>query len=340
MNGRRHLVTGGLGFLGKHVVRRILREEPDATIFVVDVREDHAFDARADRVVVLRTPVQMIGAAARKPFARVWHLACPASPIEYRKDPIGTLDTCSRGTEAALRVAEEDGARILVASTSEVYGDPFTTPQDESFRGWVDPTGPRSMYDEGKRYAEAVSVAFSRVRGVDLRMPRIFNTYGPGMRLDDGRMVPELAVAALTGREVRVHGDGSQTRSLCYVDDLISGLFALMNSEDPAARGKPVNLGSEDERPVREWARMITSIAKGPVPSCVDQPDPQDPHRRRPNLLRARSLGIPGAIVPADIGLTRTIADIELRILDGEAGPEAKAAMLKRNSGPLATSAP
>ena len=312
------MVTGGCGFLGQHVVRRLLAEGTEVT--VLDRRaHGPVFDLPEEVGVIYEDVVHWLDANTR--WTEIWHLACPASPIEYRRDPIGTLRTCAEGTRAVLDVAEHSGARVLIASSSEVYGDPFRSPQDESFRGWVDCTGPRSMYDEGKRYAEALAVAYHRL-DVDVRIARIFNTYGPGMRLDDGRMIPEFLLGAIRTGALRVHGDGQQSRSLCYVDDLVDGLFALMRAApQPELVARPINLGDTDERSVLDWARFVARMATDRGLPCrvevIPQPDPHDPRRRRPDLRRAQTYLGYAPKVPASAGLARTFDDVQARLAAG-----------------------
>lgn len=233
---------------------------------------------------------------------RVWHLASPASPPDYLEHPIETLLAGSEGTRHALDVARRSDAAFLLASTSEVYGDPDVSPQSESYWGRVNPVGPRSVYDEAKRYAEALTMAYHRTYGLQTRIARIFNTYGPRMRLDDGRVVPNLISQALRGRPLTVYGNGKQTRSFCYYTDLIEGLVRCMRSRDP----HPVNLGSTHEIRINEFARRIQKLA-GRRLRIVHRPLPQDdPTRRRPDIRRARRLLRWAPTVSLDEGLKRT----------------------------------
>jgi dTDP-glucose 4,6-dehydratase len=234
----------------------------------------------------------------------VLHLASPASPIDYLKLPIQTLKVGSLGTHNALGLAKAKGARFLMASTSEVYGDPQVHPQPESYWGHVNPIGPRGVYDEAKRFSEALAFAYHRTHGVPIRIPRIFNTYGPRMRMDDGRAVPTFIRQALAGEPLTVHGDGSQTRSICYVDDLIDGLIRLLVSDETG----PVNLGSDYEMTMRELAETIVAATGSSSPiRYVERPE-DDPQVRRPDATLARTvLGWHATVTPQD-GLARTVA--------------------------------
>jgi UDP-glucuronate decarboxylase len=241
---------------------------------------------------------------------RIYNLACPASPRHYQADPVHTTLTNVLGTFHALELARQTGARVLQASTSEVYGDPEVHPQSESYRGSVSPHGPRSCYDEGKRCGESLVSDFHRAHDVDVRIARIFNTYGPGMTLDDGRMVATFVLQALRGESLTVFGDGTQTRSLCFVDDLVDGLVGLM--EETAWTG-PVNLGNPEERTVLEVAEAVLDLVPGA--DIVQMPLPQDdPRRRRPDISLARRLFAFEPQVGLTEGLGRTIADVRSRL--------------------------
>lgn len=220
------------------------------------------------------------------PVGYVFHLASPASPIDYLRLPLETLRAGSLGTENALRLARGKGARFLIASTSEVYGDPEVHPQRESYWGRVNPIGPRAVYDEAKRYAEAVTMTYRRLYGTDVAIARIFNTFGPRMRTDDGRVVPAFIAQALRNAPFTINGDGQQTRSLCYVTDIVEGLLALMSSTVSG----PVNLGGTEELTVRELAESIAVLAGTAEPRFVFRPMPEDdPVRRRPDISLART---------------------------------------------------
>jgi dTDP-glucose 4,6-dehydratase len=237
------------------------------------------------------------------PLDWIFHFASPASPIDYLKVPIQTLKVGSLGTHNALGLAKAKGARFLLASTSEVYGDPLEHPQRESYWGNVNPVGPRGVYDEAKRFAEAMTMAYHRVHGVATRIVRIFNTYGPRMRVEDGRAIPAFLSQALRGEDVTVFGDGGQTRSLCYVSDLVEGLFRLMASQVV----EPVNLGNPNEMTIRQLAERILALTGSPS-RVVYRPLPvDDPKVRQPDISKARTLLGWEPQVPLDAGLERTI---------------------------------
>jgi dTDP-glucose 4,6-dehydratase len=217
------------------------------------------------------------------PFGAIAHLASPASPPAYLRRPIETLAVGSKGTENALRLAQRDDARFVLASTSEVYGDPEVHPQPEDYWGNVNPIGPRSVYDEAKRFAEALTTAYRTARGVNTGIVRIFNTYGPRMSAGDGRIVTNFVTQALTGRPLTVYGDGHQTRSFCYVDDLIRGIVAMVDSADPG----PVNLGNPEEFEVGAFARLVLSLTGSASPIEYRPLPADDPTRRRPVIDRA-----------------------------------------------------
>jgi UDP-glucuronate decarboxylase len=249
------------------------------------------------------------------PADRIYNLACPASPRLYQADPVRTTLTSVLGTLHALELAEHTGARVLQASTSEVYGDPTVHPQTERYRGSVSPDGPRACYDEGKRCAESLVADFHRTRAVDVRVARIFNTYGPGMGLHDGRVVVNFVLQALRQEPLTVYGDGSQTRSLCYVDDLVNGLVGLM---EHTRHTGPVNLGNPEEQTVSSIARAVLDAVPGsPVVHLALPPD--DPLRRRPDIALASRLFGFAPRVGFRAGLQPTIADLRARI--GRAAP-------------------
>nr|WP_295370718.1 UDP-glucuronic acid decarboxylase family protein [uncultured Sphingosinicella sp.] len=289
------LVTGGAGFIGSHLIDALLAE--GAQVVCVDnlltgrtanlkhLENESRFDfVEAD--VIDRLPQKVRLGKTR--FTHVYHLACAASPPHYQADPEHTMLTCVLGTRNLLRFAEEQGARFLLSSTSEVYGDPEIHPQPEGYRGWVNCTGPRACYDEGKRAAETLSFDFARHKRVDVRVARIFNTYGPRMRHDDGRVVSNVIWQALHGEPVTVYGDGSQTRSFCYVSDLVDGLMRLMDSEP--APGAPVNLGNPNELTVSDLVRRVLALT-GSDSQVVHLPLPvDDPRRRKPDIGRAQAI--------------------------------------------------
>ncbi len=305
----RALVTGGAGFVGSHVCEALLRAGT-AVVCVDDLSTGRASNVahlgHDPRFALVEHDVTqgLGGVTGRERVDLVLHLASPASPLDYFRLPLETLDAGSLGTRHALRLAHEQGARFVLASTSEVYGDPALHPQREDYWGNVNPIGPRSVYDESKRFAEAQTAAWRRTTGLDAGIVRIFNTYGPRMRPDDGRMVPTFVAQALAGDPVTVAGDGSQTRSLCYVDDLVRGLVAF------AAHGGagPVNLGADEERTVLRVALdVVAATGSGSSVEFVGLPE-DDPRRRRPDLGRAeRELGWRPR-TPWSEGLRETVA--------------------------------
>ncbi|GAA2964413.1 UDP-glucuronic acid decarboxylase family protein [Kitasatospora cinereorecta] len=301
------LVTGGGGFLGSHLCEELLRRGD--TVWCLDNfctgEPENVAHLRANpRFRLLRGDVTA-AFEVPGPVHAVAHLASPASPPDYHRLPLETLSVGSRGTENALGVALRSGARFVLASTSEVYGDPETHPQPEDYWGNVNPVGPRSVYDEAKRYAEAMSMAYRRSLGADVGIIRIFNTYGPRMQPYDGRVVSTFIRQALAGGPLSVYGDGSQTRSFCYVDDLVRGIVAMI---DRRGLSGPVNLGNPAEHTVRELADLVLGItgSRSRIEYCPLPVD--DPARRRPVIARARQeLGwVPR--VQVDDGLRRTAA--------------------------------
>ncbi|MFI1423047.1 NAD-dependent epimerase/dehydratase family protein [Streptomyces sp. NPDC020731] len=286
---RRALVTGGAGFVGSHLCGRLL----DAGWDVVCL--DNLATGSRSNVAVLQQQAgfRFVRADATDPaawqalpgrFDVVLHFACPASPADYLRLPLETLDVGSTGTRLALERARTDGARFLLASTSEVYGDPLEHPQRETYWGNVNPVGPRSVYDESKRFAEALVTAHRQVHGTDTAIVRIFNTYGPRMRTGDGRAVPVFISQALDGMPLTVAGDGGQTRSLCYVDDTVDGVLALAASGEPG----PVNIGGGEEITMLDLARRIVEITGSSSPIRFVERPVDDPGRRRPDTRLAR----------------------------------------------------
>ncbi|MFC8714588.1 NAD-dependent epimerase/dehydratase family protein [Streptomyces sp. NPDC057197] len=305
---RRALVTGGAGFVGSHLCARLL----DAGTGVVCL-DNLATGSLANVAELERRPgFRFVRADATDPgalralpgtFDLVLHFACPASPADYLRLPLETLDVGSTGTRNALERARADGARFLLASTSEVYGDPLEHPQRETYWGNVNPVGPRSVYDESKRFAEALVTADRQVHGTDAAIVRIFNTYGPRMRTGDGRAVPTFIAQALDGAPLTVAGDGGQTRSLCYVDDTVRGVLALAAADETG----PVNIGGADEITVLELARRIVELTGSASRiRFVDRPV-DDPGRRRPDTRLARERLGWQPRVPWAEGLERTI---------------------------------
>ena len=279
-----HLVTGGAGFLGSHLIDRLM-EGGDEVICL-----DNYFTGRKANIArwIGHPRFELIRHDVTEPIKlevqRIWHLACPASPIHYQFNPVKTAKTSFLGTYNMLGLARRVGARLLLASTSEVYGDPEVHPQPESYWGSVNPIGVRSCYDEGKRIAETLCFDYQRMNDVEVRVARIFNTYGPRMLLDDGRVVSNFIVQALRGDPLTLYGDGSQTRSFCYVSDLIEGLIRLMNGDQTG----PINLGNPNEFTIRELAELVR-IQINPELQLVEKPLLQDdPQQRQPAIDLAR----------------------------------------------------
>jgi len=300
----RVVITGGAGFIGSHLVDAFLARGDDVTVvdnLLTGSRANvkrHEGDARFR--FVERDVCQ--GIFLPGPVDVILHFASPASPRDYLEFPIQTLKVGALGTHNALGLARSKGARFLLASTSEVYGDPEVHPQPETYRGIVNCIGPRGVYDEAKRFAEAMTMAYHRVHGIETRIVRIFNTYGPRMRLDDGRALPEFLSQALSGRPLTVHGDGSQTRSFCYVDDTVSGILTVLQKAGP----DPVNVGAPGEITILEMARKVLA-ATGSASTLVHvAPMVDDPRRREPDLTRIRALGW-SPRVRLDEGLARTV---------------------------------
>ena len=306
---RRILVTGGGGFLGSHLIDRLIAEGHNVVCLdnfttgqtrnIEHLRDHPQFTLLLQDVVV--------------PFAveasEIYNLACPASPVDYQTDPVRTTKTCFFGALNCLELARAHDAVVFQASTSEVYGDPLVHPQAESYLGNVNPIGPRACYDEGKRVAETLFFDYSRQHGTKIRVARIFNTYGPRMRPDDGRVISNFVVQALLGREVTIHGDGRQTRSFCYVDDLINGMLRLTRM--PGAAVGPTNLGNPAEFTIRELADLVIELT-GSRSKIKHLPLPiDDPCRRRPVINEAKRLLDWQPAVALAEGVTKTIAYFE-----------------------------
>jgi dTDP-glucose 4,6-dehydratase len=284
----RALVTGGAGFLGSHLADRLLAE--GCEVICADNLSTgsidnlaHLFGHEGFRFLRLDVTEHLY---VEGPLDFILHFASPASPVDYLRLPIQTLKVGSLGTHKALGLAKAKGARFLLASTSEVYGDPQVHPQPEDYWGHVNPVGPRGVYDEAKRFAEAMTMAYHRSHGVQTRIARIFNTYGPRMRRDDGRAVSNFLTQALEGTPITIYGDGNQTRSFCFVSDLVDGLYRLLRSDEVM----PVNIGNPTERTIRELVTAVETIL-GHSLQIVCKPLPQDdPRVRQPDISRARSI--------------------------------------------------
>ena len=298
------LVTGGAGFLGSHLCERLIADGADV------VCVDNFFTGSRSNIAALcgHPQFELVREDVTNPLKMevdfIYHLACPASPVHYQRNPVRTIRTAVEGTLNVLEAAREAGARVLLASTSEVYGDPAVHPQQESYWGNVNPIGPRACYDEGKRCAEALAVSYAAQYGVEVRIARIFNTYGPRLQEHDGRVVSNFIVQALRGDPITVYGGGAQTRSFCYVSDLIEGFLRLMASPHGAS---PVNLGNPKEISVGELARQVKTLVGSRSP-IVEAPMPKDdPCRRKPDISRATELLGWQPTVSLTEGLRRTV---------------------------------
>lgn len=315
-NGQQHrvLVAGGAGFLGSHLCEQLI--QAGANVICLDsfltgaranlrrLNKDRNFEViRADIVEPLPAEV------AKRSFDVIYNLACAASPLIYQADPEHTLMTSVIGTQRLLRLAEDTGARLLLSSTSEVYGDPDVHPQVETYRGNVNCTGPRACYDEGKRAAETLCFDYDRARRADVRVARIFNTYGPRLTASDGRVVSNVVSQALNGDDITIFGDGSQTRSFCYVADQVEGLIKLMAHDGP--QPGPINIGNPAERTILELVDLVLAIT-GSASQKVFRPLPEDdPKRRRPDISKAERLLSWAPHTSLEQGLRATIAWFE-----------------------------
>lgn len=306
----RILVTGGAGFIGSHLVDRLMEAGHEVICL------DNYFTGTKRNVLrwMGHPNFELIRHDITDPIRlevdQIYHLACPASPVHYQYNPVKTIKTNVLGTLHMLGLAKRVKARFLLASTSEVYGDPLMHPQSESYWGNVNPIGIRSCYDEGKRVAETLTFDYHRQNNVDVRVARIFNTYGPKMQVNDGRVVSNFIVQALQGTPLTVYGDGSQTRSFCYVSDLVEGLIRLMNSDYIG----PVNLGNPDEYTVLELAQKIQALINPGVEIQFKPLPSDDPQRRRPDITLARTVLGWQPTVPLLEGLQRTIPDFAERL--------------------------
>jgi dTDP-glucose 4,6-dehydratase len=284
----RIIVTGAAGFIGYHLSRRLL----DAGHEVIGIdsmttgSEANAADLQQSRSFSFFRRDIVNLPAIDGPVARIYNMACPASPVDFRDKALEIMETCSTGVRNLLELARQKNALFLQASTSECYGDPLEHPQVESYFGNVNPIGPRAPYDEGKRFAEALSMSYHRLHGAQTRIVRIFNTYGPRMRADDGRMLPTFIMQALANRPLSVHGDGSQTRSFCYVGDLVEAILRAADCDF----SEPINIGNDAEITIKQAAEAVIELTGSSSRiECVARPV-NDPERRRPDLTRARSV--------------------------------------------------
>lgn len=312
-------VTGGAGFLGSHLCSLLI--EQGHRVFALDnlhtgrrANVEH-LGQTGDFLLVEHDIVDPIPDRL-PPFDEIYNLACPASPIHYQADPLATLDICSRGTRNCLDRAVQDRARIFHASTSEIYGDPDIHPQPESYWGNVNTLGPRACYDEGKRFAETLIYEYGRRYGITARMARIFNTYGPRMQPDDGRVVSNFVIQALRGEDITVYGTGAQTRSFCYVDDLIAGITGLMASDEPIEGA--VNVGNPVEISVGELAEIVLDMTGSKSRIVYRDLPKDDPRRRRPAIDRARTVLGWTPKVTLYAGLKRTIDYFAAQVETGE----------------------
>lgn len=306
------VVAGGAGMLGSHLVDWLIARDHHVVVldnFLTGSPANLAHLTGDERLRVIAAditdPLDELGRSIG-PIDRIYHLASPASPIAYARNPIATLMVNAQGTRRLLDLALASDARFLLASTSEVYGDPEVSPQPETYWGNVNPIGPRACYDEGKRFAESLTTTYGRVHGLDVRIARIFNTYGPRSAIDDGRVIPNFCVQALRGEPITIYGDGRQTRSFCYVDDLVRGLILL--AERPGLSGEVINLGNPDELTIGGIAETIVALA-GSGSSVVYRELPiDDPLQRRPEIEKARRLLDWEPEIDLQAGLSRTLA--------------------------------
>ncbi len=305
----RAVVTGGAGFLGSHLCDRLLERDYEVVCL------DNLLTGNTSNIAHLmgHSNFKFIKynvidyLFVEGPVDAVLHFASPASPIDYLEMPIQTLKVGSLGTHKALGLAKEKKARFLLASTSEVYGDPLVNPQPETYWGNVNPIGPRGVYDEAKRFAEAITMAYRRYHKMDARIARIFNTYGPRMRPNDGRVVSNFIVQALGGSPLTIYGNGSQTRSFCYVSDLIGGILSLLAAPPSNEMGQPFNIGNPEERTIRDLATKILALAGSSSPVVYQELPVDDPHVRCPDIRRAKSILGWRPEVSIDEGLQLTI---------------------------------
>jgi dTDP-glucose 4,6-dehydratase len=326
----RVVITGGAGFLGSHLCDRFL-DEGHAVVgidnFITGSAENIAHLMGRGGFEFIRHDVSTFTHVSGT-VDGVLHFASPASPVDYLELPIQTLKVGSLGTHNALGIAKAKGARFLLASTSEVYGDPLEHPQRESYWGNVNPVGPRGVYDEAKRFAEAITMAYHTYHGLDTRIVRIFNTYGPRMRPRDGRVVSNFIVQALLGEPLTIYGDGSQTRSFCFVSDEVDGIYRLFMRGDH----EPTNVGNPNEYTVKELAELVKELTGSNAPIDYRPLPRDDPRKRRPDITRARGMLGWEPKVPVREGLQRTIEDFRAQMGDARLGPRAPRAAGQRVS--------
>ena len=317
----RLLITGGAGFLGSHLCDRFLEEGHQVVVMdnlITGSTANIEHLAGNENFHFIKQDVTEYLYVEGKVDA-ILHFASPASPIDYLELPIQTLKVGALGTHKTLGLAREKKALYLLASTSEVYGDPRVHPQTEDYWGNVNPIGPRGVYDEAKRFAEAMTMAYHRYHGVETRIARIFNTYGPRMRLEDGRVVPNFIAQALRHEALTVYGDGSQTRSFCYVSDMIEGIFRLLHSDEV----EPVNVGNPQEMTIMELAHLVNDVTDNSAGVVFEPLPADDPQVRQPDITRAREVLDWEPVVPLEEGLRTTISWFERRL--GQGGPHDEA---------------
>ena len=303
------LIAGGAGFIGSHLCERLLNEGYDVVcvdnFLTGDERNIAPLQANPQFTFVRHDVITPLEDARAQDVDVIFQLASPASPVGYWTYPFETIRVNTEGTMRLLELAERAGARFLMASTSEAYGDPLVHPQREDYWGNVNPIGVRSCYDESKRLGETITIEFQRRRGVDARIVRIFNTYGPHSQLDDGRMIPNFITQALRHQPLTIHGTGEQTRSICYVDDLVDGLMRAMFTE--GTNGEVYNLGNPDEETVRTWAELIIKLCDSNSSLTFEPKREDDPERRKPDIEKARDVLGWRPLVTPEAGLARAI---------------------------------
>jgi dTDP-glucose 4,6-dehydratase len=303
----RVLITGAAGFIGSHLCEKFLKEGHEVIgldNFLTGTPDNIAHLFENPRFTFIRYDVTNF-LYVKGDLDLILHFACPASPVDYMNHPIHTMKVDSIGTFNTLGLAKEKGSRYVFASTSEVYGNPTVHPQPETYWGNVNPLGPRSVYDEAKRFSEALTMAYHRQHRLDVRIVRIFNTYGPRMRINDGRVIPNFIYQALRGEDLTVHGDGTQTRSFCYIEDLVEGIYRVATAE--GIEGEVFNLGNPEECTILELAEKILKITgSGSGIRFVERP-PDDPDRRRPDITKAKEMLGWEPRIPLEEGLRRTV---------------------------------